>query len=99
MFNRVNSSIIELNDLLNEVNSINENLDLDTSQWEEISNKIDLMSGLLKKQHVETVSELIEIRDCMMNKRKLLSAPSSKLGWRISNFLSRDLPITLVIRI
>ncbi|PNQ72683.1 DNA repair protein RecN [Hanstruepera neustonica] len=68
LFNRVNSSIIELNDIFDEINTLQDHLDLDTSQIEGIGNRIDLLSNLLKKHHVETITDLIEIRNGLSKK-------------------------------
>lgn len=68
LYNRVGSSIIELNDIFDEINTLQDNLDLDTGQIDEISNRIDQISSLLRKHHVDDVSKLIEIREELSKK-------------------------------
>ncbi|WP_104736105.1 DNA repair protein RecN [Hanstruepera ponticola] len=70
IYNRINSSVIELNDLFDEVGVLKDDLDLDPERLEQTSSKIELITSLLKKHFVNDVSELIEIRDNLSQKVK-----------------------------
>ena len=70
LYNRINSSIIELNDLFDEVSILKDDLDLDPERLEQTSSKIEIINSLLKKHFVNEVSELIEIREKLSQKVK-----------------------------
>lgn len=60
---RLNSLLIELEDIGVEINRINSYEDFNPDELQEISEKLDLVYDLFKKHHVATVEELIEIRN------------------------------------
>lgn len=60
--NRINSSLIELEDVQNEVFDINENIDTDPETLNDVSRKLQLIYDLQKKHQVATVDELIELQ-------------------------------------
>ncbi len=68
VFNRMNSSSIEINDIFNEIETLQDNLDLDPEQLLLVSNKLAVINTLLKKHFVSDVSELIIIKNTLSEK-------------------------------
>jgi DNA repair protein RecN (Recombination protein N) len=62
---RVDSTYIELKDISQEVSSGLEDIDFDPSELDNINNRLDRIYNLQKKNHVETVDELINLRDSL----------------------------------
>ena len=59
---RLESLLIELNDLSAEVNQSLEQLEANPMRLEEINGQYQLLNDLMKKHHVQTIEELIEKR-------------------------------------
>jgi DNA repair protein RecN (Recombination protein N) len=68
LYNRINSAVIELNDIYSDVSNLQDNLDFDSNGLEQTTYKIDLITGLLKKHFATDVSELIDIRNTLSKK-------------------------------
>lgn len=68
IYNRVNSSLIELDDVFGELEDFQNNLDADPQRLAEVSGKLTVLNNLMQKHVVNTVSELIEIRDTLSQK-------------------------------
>ncbi len=64
-FNRVNSSLIELDDVFVELESFQGNLDANPKRLEEVSGKLTTLNNLMQKHVVNDVSALIEIREAL----------------------------------
>ena len=60
---RMESSYIELKDLQQEISHQVDNIEYDPDEMERISSRLDLLNTLQHKHHVETVRELIDIRE------------------------------------
>ena len=62
---RLNSAIIELNDLANEIEVKSESIEADSGKLDLITNRLDTIYSLFHKHRVETVSELVETRESL----------------------------------
>ncbi len=60
---RLDSSLIELKDIADEVSSLLENVDFDAKELDDVNNRLDRLYELEKKYHAENVEELIAQRD------------------------------------
>ena len=60
---RIDSSYIELKDIVQEVNSLVDRVDFDPNRLEDINNRLDTLYSLMQKFHVETMEELIQTHD------------------------------------
>ncbi len=60
---RIESSFIELKDIADEVARHAEHIDFDPARMEEVNSRLDTIYHLQQKFHVQTVEELIGIRD------------------------------------
>ena len=65
---RIESASIELDDIFNELENLQSSLEIDPEKFENISNKLQIINGLLKKHLVLNVSDLIEIRNDLAEK-------------------------------
>lgn len=65
---RLNSSLIELKDILSEIERIEQHSTVDESRLEEINQRLDLLYSLQKKHRVSTNLELLNLRDQLSDK-------------------------------
>lgn len=63
LYNRANSSLIEMDDLFVEVNNLQEALEADPQRLEVVDAKLKLLHNLMQKHSAADVSELIAIRN------------------------------------
>lgn len=63
LIQRMDSSYIELKDISEEISNQLENIDFDPSELDAVNTRLDLLYGLEKKFHVDTVAELMTRRD------------------------------------
>jgi DNA repair protein RecN (Recombination protein N) len=62
LFNRVNSSLIEMDDVFSEVDALQEDLDADPARLEVVDAKLKTIHNLMQKHVAEDISELIQIK-------------------------------------
>ncbi|WP_028908756.1 DNA repair protein RecN [Prevotella sp. AGR2160] len=60
---RLDSSYIELKDISQEVSNSMENVEFDPQQLQEINERLDTIYSLQQKFHVETIADLLKIKD------------------------------------
>lgn len=65
---RVNSTIIELDDILAELDDFEDNLSSDPQELERVNQKLQVINNLLQKHSVLEVSELITLRENLNEK-------------------------------
>ncbi|MDO5970188.1 DNA repair protein RecN [Flavivirga aquimarina] len=68
LFNRVTSSLIEMDDVFSEVNTLKDNLEVDPMRLETVDSKLKTLHNLLQKHTAEDVSELIKIKNILEEK-------------------------------
>ena len=68
LYVRIESASIELDDIFNELENLQSSLEIDPEKFENVSNKLQIINGLLKKHLVLNVSDLIEIRNDLEEK-------------------------------
>ena len=66
---RVQSSFIELDDVFNEIETLQLDLDVDPSRLDEVNVKLQTLHNLMQKHAAKDVSELIEIRNAHLQKK------------------------------
>lgn len=59
---RIQSVFIEIDDIANELVSVQENIDADPELLEEINGKLQLLYDLQKKHHVGSIGELVSVK-------------------------------------
>lgn len=68
LFERLNSVIIELDDIVIEISNVSDNLINDPEQLDFINQKLQLIYSLQKKHQVSTIEELLYIQNDLENK-------------------------------
>jgi DNA repair protein RecN (Recombination protein N) len=85
---RLNSVIIELNDLANEIEVKSESVEADPGRLEMISSRLDIIYSLLHKHRVESVSELVETREKLRKRVDEISLSDERIE-KLSKQLSQ----------
>lgn len=68
LYRRLESQLIELDDIAAEVELLGEKIDFDPLRAESIRERLDILYRLQKKHHVHDVSGLIDVRDQLQTK-------------------------------
>lgn len=68
LFNRVNSSLIEMDDVFGEVDALQEALDADPARLQVVDAKLKAIHNLMQKHVAEDVAELIKIKNILEEK-------------------------------
>lgn len=68
LYNRLDSSIIELRDIFSEIESLDENLSYSLERQQYVSQRLDTIYNLQTKHSVSTVAELLEIKSQLSDK-------------------------------
>jgi len=68
LFNRVNSSLIEMDDVHAEIDVLQEKLEADPSRLTVVDAKLRMLHNLMQKHVVTTISELLEIKNQLEEK-------------------------------
>lgn len=68
LYNRINSSLIDMDDVLVEVDVLQNNLEVDPSRLEVIDSKLRMLHNLMQKHVANDISELIEIKNQLEEK-------------------------------
>lgn len=63
LFNRINSSLIEMDDVFSEVNTFQDHLEVDPNRLETVDSKLKLLHNLMQKHIAGDISELIKIKN------------------------------------
>lgn len=64
---RLDSAYIELKDIAHDISSLADNVDYDPQRLEVASSRLDALYSLQQKYHVETIEELIALRDNILH--------------------------------
>jgi len=68
LFERINSVLIETDDITSEIDNAQDNLDANPRRLEEVSNKLQIIQNLFQKHSVLTIEELIDIQTNLSEK-------------------------------
>ena len=63
IFDRIESSSIELNDVFSEIENLQEDLEADPERLEQVNSKLQILNNLFNKHLVSSVTELINIKE------------------------------------
>ena len=63
LFNRVNSSLIEMDDVFSEVNTFQDHLEVDPNRLETVDSKLKMLHDLMQKHIATDISDLIKIKN------------------------------------
>ncbi|APY00642.1 DNA repair protein RecN [Lacinutrix venerupis] len=68
LYNRTNSSLIELDDVFSELETFQENLEADPNRLQEVNGRLTIINNLFQKHVVSTIEELIVIENQLSDK-------------------------------
>ena len=68
LHHRINSSLIDLDDIFSEIDLLQESLEANPNRLEEVNSKLQIINNLLLKHACREVSELIVIREALVEK-------------------------------
>ena len=68
IFERIQSGLIELNDVFSEIENLQEDLDADPNRLDQVNTKLQIINNLLQKHTASNVEELIDIKDQLSSK-------------------------------
>jgi DNA repair protein RecN (Recombination protein N) len=77
--NRIHSTIVELKDIDNELNSISDNVHFDAEKQALWTERLDKIYRLQTKHHVKTIAELLEIQNDLSSKLLDISTNSERI--------------------
>ena len=68
LFNRVNSSLIELDDIFSEVENHQEQLEADPKRLEVVNSKLQIIHNLFLKHNTDAIDELLKVKEDLSQK-------------------------------
>jgi DNA repair protein RecN (Recombination protein N) len=68
IYDRINSSLIELDDIFIEIENLQDQLEADPNRLEIVNAKLQVLHNLMQKHSVSEISELIQIRENLTKK-------------------------------
>ena len=68
LFNRINSSLIDLDDVYEEIEGFQEQLEADPSRLEQVNSKLQIIHNLFQKHNINTIAELFDIQNELADK-------------------------------
>ncbi|WP_303318985.1 DNA repair protein RecN [Flavivirga abyssicola] len=63
LFNRINSSLIEMDDIFSDVSTLQDNLEIDPDRLQTVDSKLKMLHNLMQKHVASNISELIRIKN------------------------------------
>ncbi len=94
LFNRINSSLIDLDDVYEEIESLQDKLDADPNRLEQVNSKLQIIHNLFQKHNTNTIAELLVITNELADKVSVtenLDSDILALENKISNIRSEVL--------
>jgi len=79
LFERLDSISIELNDIIEELESENEHLEYNPSELEKINEQLQVIYSLQKKHTVESIKDLLEIKEELQSKVDIAEGASDSI--------------------
>ncbi len=79
LFNRLQSISIELSDIVDELETENENLEFNPFELEKINEKLQVIYSLQKKHAVESIDDLLEIKNELQAKVNVVESASDAM--------------------
>lgn len=96
LYNRVNGSLIEMDDLHSEVHDLQENLDVDPKRLEEVDSKLKMLHNLMQKHMASNISELITIKNQLEDKVSVTENLDANIQKKQDKILSKEKTLNTV---
>ncbi len=68
LFNRINGSLIELDDVYSEIENLQDQLDADPNRLEQVNSKLQILHNLFQKHNASAIDELISTKNELSQK-------------------------------
>lgn len=81
---RLRGVIIELHDIANEIQHISDHIEIDPERLQIVQERLDLLQTLMSKHHVQTIDELIVIRDRLGAQMQQLSSYDEQIARHVA---------------
>ncbi|WP_298533506.1 DNA repair protein RecN [uncultured Algibacter sp.] len=89
LYNRVDSSLIDMDDLYSEVHDLQESLDADPKRLEEVDSKLKVLHDLMQKHIASNVAELISIKNQLEDKVSITENLDENIQKKQDDILSK----------
>lgn len=99
LYNRVNSSLIEMDDVHAEVDALQENLDADPQRLEVVDAKLKVLHNLMQKHVATDVSELIKIKNDLEDKVSVTENLDATISKKQSEITSKENEVNAIAEI
>lgn len=76
---RLHSSYIELKDILEEINSEEEKIDVNSERLQEVTDRLNLIHSLQQKHQVKTVAELLQLKEQYSSRLDNISSSDERI--------------------
>ena len=96
LFNRANSSLIDMNDLFSEIHVLQENLEVNPNRLEVVDAKLKMIHVLLQKHVVSDVSELITIKNQLEEKVAVTENLDETIQKKQSEIVSKETELNTI---
>lgn len=80
LFNRTDSTLIELNDIFSEIETAQESLEADPKRLDMVNAKLQVLHSLLQKHQALTVAELLNIQEALNDKVEITEQLDEKIN-------------------
>jgi len=96
LFNRANSSLIDMNDLFSEIHVLQENLEVNPNRLEVVDAKLKMIHVLMQKHVVSDVSELITIKNQLEEKVAVTENLDETIQKKQSEIVSKETELNTI---
>ncbi|MCD6543787.1 MAG: DNA repair protein RecN [Flavobacteriaceae bacterium] len=94
LFNRLQSISIELSDIVDELESENENLEFNPFELEKINEKLQVIYSLQKKHSIESINDLLEIKNELQTKVNVVEGASKAIHTKKEEIEKEELELS-----
>lgn len=80
LYNRLDSSYIELEDIGQELEKLQESIEFNPSRLDEVNERLNLIYTLQQKHHVKSVEELLSLEEEFVSRLKVIDHSDEQIG-------------------
>lgn len=98
IFNRTQSSLIEIDDVFTEINRLQDCLDADPNRLELVDSKLKILHNLMQKHVVVSISELIEIKNQLDEKVSITENLDDTINKKQKEIKAKEIELTTIAK-
>lgn len=98
IFNRTQSSLIEIDDVFTEINRLQDCLDADPNRLEFVDSKLKILHNLMQKHVVVSISELIEIKNQLDEKVSITENLDDTINKKQKEIKAKEIELTTIAK-